>query len=1009
MSTSRPSRARAARRSAPRVPARISTLVTLRRAARGALVGLALATAAAAATAVPRAARAQRLQAVRPDQRWERVETPHFTILYARPYAAWALDVARHIESVRTAVDAAVGFSPRRTTILIDDPYNVSNGFALPFVDAPVIVFWPVPPDPRSQIGNSREWGEMLAVHEFAHVAHLSRPSRNPWQRFRNRLLPVRLGPISTEAPRWAMEGYATFIEGRLTGSGRPHGAWRPAILRQWALEGRLPTYGQLSSWEAYEGGAMAYLAGSAYLEWLAARRGDSSLVHVWRRLTARRVRDFDEAFAGVFGDGPAALYGRFTVDVTARALEVQRRLGSDTTLRGALVQRLDWGTGDPALSRDGKHIAIVLHSSDEPARVVVWSTAPQPPDTAAERREREALKRDPQDVSAIHPFPPPRKPLATLLAIDGRAFDEPRWLPGGTRLLVTRATVTPDGALRPDLYLWDVRAKRVRRVTHGAGVRMADPSPDGRYAIGVRCTTGACDLVRVTLATGAVTTVRAGSNTVSYYRPRYSPNGRTIALSVQRGGTWRVALIDASAADPLSWPMRVLADSDRVNRYDATFAPDGEGLVLVSERGGIPNVARLDPATGAETALTRVTGAAVAPEPDSASHAVYFLRLHARGWDLARVADSASAEPVVQLDSLLTPAAPVPARTAADSFPAGAIGAPRAYGVGPRFTRFFPGVATIDAEGEELRLAVANTDPVGRLTIVGQWVGGFSHASWRAGSLAAAWRTPGPIVRAEGFVALHDPASQRQPQRGARALRYDGATLVADLWRFGDLGQRVMRLGGSYGRLRPDSALGVDVPFADWARRTLGFAQLGGALALFRGMDGMLVRVGADGSSGSTAGARWWRTVGSASVGFGRVGGLLRAEGTMGLVRADAPEFERFTVGGSRVPLVEDAVLDQRIAMPALPFGVAGGRRLAIYRAAAELGPGVEAYYWGGAAGETIERWHRVTGIEGTVDTPPLGVAHLPAMSVRAGVGYSLDPPLRKKVRGYLSMSYAP
>ena len=87
-----------------------------------------------------------------------------------------------------------------------------------------------------------------------------------------------------------------------LTGSGRPYSVIRAAILRQWALEGRLPSYGQLDATGGFYGGAMAYLAGSAYLEWLAAQRGgDSSLVNLWRRMSARQDRTFPAAFSGVF------------------------------------------------------------------------------------------------------------------------------------------------------------------------------------------------------------------------------------------------------------------------------------------------------------------------------------------------------------------------------------------------------------------------------------------------------------------------------------------------------------------------------------------------------------------------------------------------------------------------------------------------------------------------------------------------------------------------------------
>ena len=91
-------------------------------------------------------------------------------------------------------------------------------------------------------------------------VCSIYRP-RSPRTRLLAALSAVNLGPIPLLAPRWAFEGYATYVEGRITGSGRPHGTWRPAFLRQWALEGQLPTYDQMSAWGAYAGGEFAYLA----------------------------------------------------------------------------------------------------------------------------------------------------------------------------------------------------------------------------------------------------------------------------------------------------------------------------------------------------------------------------------------------------------------------------------------------------------------------------------------------------------------------------------------------------------------------------------------------------------------------------------------------------------------------------------------------------------------------------------------------------------------------------
>ena len=76
-----------------------------------------------------------------------------------------------------------------------------------------------VPAD--EQVGAYSTWFDLLATHEVAHIIHLLRPSRNPGERLVERLA-VPLGPITVNGPRWVLEGYATVIEGRVTGAGRP-------------------------------------------------------------------------------------------------------------------------------------------------------------------------------------------------------------------------------------------------------------------------------------------------------------------------------------------------------------------------------------------------------------------------------------------------------------------------------------------------------------------------------------------------------------------------------------------------------------------------------------------------------------------------------------------------------------------------------------------------------------------------------------------------------------------
>src|SRR5688500_2309435 len=147
---------------------------------------------------------------VRPGLDWMTVRTRHFEIHYPAAMSQWTLDLASRIDGVRDAVSAFVGYAPpRRVTVIIEDPLNQSNGFANVPLDRPFIVLWPTPPDPSGMLGSYRGWSELLAVHEFAHVAHLVRPTRNPGEQRFWQWMPIRLGPITRRAPRWAVEGYA--------------------------------------------------------------------------------------------------------------------------------------------------------------------------------------------------------------------------------------------------------------------------------------------------------------------------------------------------------------------------------------------------------------------------------------------------------------------------------------------------------------------------------------------------------------------------------------------------------------------------------------------------------------------------------------------------------------------------------------------------------------------------------------------------------------------------------
>jgi hypothetical protein len=592
-----------------------------------------------------------------PSAEWRTITLPHFRVHYPAEYEAWAMRAAERLESIRLEVAKEVGFTPPQTIdVLVTNPIAEPNGSAWPFLDGPRMIFYAEPPGPDEQLGAYGHWIDLLSVHETAHLVHMLRPSRNPLGRAVEKFV-VPLNPITLRAPRWVLEGYATVIEGRLTGAGRPTSTIRALMLRRWAENGRLPAYGQLDSDQRFAGMSMAYLMGSAYLEWLEQRSGPGSLRNLWARMTARQRRSFDEAFVGVYGERPDRLYGQFVAELTASAVALRR---TSQLQEGTLFQETTRASGDPAVSPDGSRIAVVVRAKDQPEKLVVWSTAAASDEEKKyQERVEKMLARDPEDVAPVRTKPLPRKAVHSLTMPDGGDIDTPRWTRDGKAILFAHRVPDGEGFLHFDLYRWDF--ERVTRITTLADVRDADPIDAGR-AIAVRSRQGASQLVEVDLNTGAVTPRGEASIDHVITSPRISPDGKHLAYVAHRGGRWTLFVGDTPVAvpgDPAS-PAWASNDELLVTVFSRGFAELYRvPLALTSRVGSDPTLL----VNGGPRPITRTAGGAfdAAPAPDGR---VFFMSLDPDGY-VVRVLDSITTAPAPpSYDQAFVPAVPAPPPT---------------------------------------------------------------------------------------------------------------------------------------------------------------------------------------------------------------------------------------------------------------------------------------------------------------------------------------------------------
>jgi len=934
-----------------------------------------------------------------PSAEWRTASTPHFRVHYTAPAEAWALHAASLLESVRARVTAEVGYDPRQVVdVLVADPMAEPNGMALPMLRSPRMVLWASPPGPASVIGTYADWTELLALHEDTHLVHLLRPSRNPTERLAERLLP--LGPITLKSPRWVTEGYATMVEGALTASGRPNSDFRAALLRQRARAGKLPTYEELSSdSRSWLGMSMAYLAGSAYLEWLAGRGGPDALRHLWARMTARTDRSFDASFEGVFGQSPAGLYDRFTAELTWRAVEAEKIL-APVEREGALWQDLTWSTGEPVVSPDGAELAIVLHSRDLPPRMVIWATGP---DEKEERKERERiaamLARDPQDVAPVRSRPLPRKPLHELAARDGVLPVSPRFLPGGKQILFVSFCPDGQGFLHPDLFRWIPESGRVERLTLLADVREADPFPDGRSAVAVRRRHGLSQLVRVDLTTGAVSAITAPSVDDVCAQPRVSPDGERIAYVRHEQGTWKLVVREIAGGGE----RELETPDDATVAYPAWDAGGTTVYASVGRDGFIDIEAFAADGSAAPRPVTRTIGAALAPAP--AGERLYFLGLQADGLDLRDIElkPPPAARPAA-LAAALAPAvrpppppAPVPASVAP-------VTAGRPYGLGRQEASAVFG-GTFAPASHVLEIGARIGDVVGRLDVLA--VGALADAAGpRGGTIAAAWRGLPVAVSLQLFDASESPSRQprRVPGLGER-LDQDllGGELRAAWARRWQAAALDLAVGALVARVEPAREPRLT--------RRLAFGRAGLTYAPSRGAWRFPALLELRFDAGRTGEDSWRRFGGTLAAGVSWKRSGAQLSWRRDTVRDAVLDLDRLQLGGAPSTVIPEAATPGRILVPALPVGTLVGDEHEGERATLVLA-GLPLFYerhrvWARGAGEG--EWLRLAGVEWDVAGGPIPLVRLPGFRAALGVARILDPPFEGVTQAWLSLAWRP
>ena len=626
-----------------------------------------------------------------PALRFRSIATEHFIIYFHRGEERLAARLALIAEDVRRRLEPTLGVPrQRRAHVVLVDQSELANGWASP-LPYNTIVIHAASPSGSEFIGNTDDWLRLVFAHEYAHIVHLDR-SRG-WSRVVRGVfgrLPLALPNLF--APVWQVEGLATFAESNVTNTGRLYaGDFLSLELEAARFDVFEPVdrlNGGLTRWP---GGHAPYAYGGGFFHYLASDHGGGTLASLSDD-TARRVPFFTTgAFNKVYGESFQALWRDYRATKLAAVDPMDRRPANRITHHGFEV------AGPRFL----------------------------PPSCPACPLEVVYSLRNP------HAFP-----TLNVVALDGSAPREitSRYL-GATSGIGRNVVVFDQQELRrnvglySDLYSVELESGDVTRLTNGKRLLDPDLSPDGNTIAAVQEGLARRDLVTLE-ARGNEVTVLVSEPDTQFNTPRWSPDGRSVAVERHRAGAHsEVVVVSAETG-----AVRVIASAPDTRYVTPAWRPDGRAVIVAGAAATVPfNLYEIgvDGSELTKRLLTNTTGGARWPDVSADGTTIVFVGYTVDGFDVFTtpypVDPSGGPGPTtVLLPPAVLPAVANPTVPAAD--PAGTNA--RRYNPLPTLmpTSWQP---VVETDGDRLRL--------------GAGIAGNDVLAYHFYSAAATWRVDAP------------------------------------------------------------------------------------------------------------------------------------------------------------------------------------------------------------------------------------------------------------------------
>lgn len=535
-----------------------------------------------------------------PSVEWKTIVTPHFRVNYAAENEAVARLAAGYAEEAHQILSPWLETVPEnRTEMTIVDHEDMVQGYSFPLPNNQI---WLYLTGPASDQLMSRydSWLRDLVIHEYTHLLHLEKTDGLPT--LVNQVVGRSYYP-NMFLPIFLIEGLAVHTETRWSTGGRGRDTAYQTYLRVAALEDQLAGIDQASGYFTIDhpGGEIPYIYGMAFYRHLATHYGEDAPAKLAKAHAGN-------PYVGVWGldDELQALTGKTAVQLWA---DMRAELKSDARAQRAAAIARGPLTPVALVTEGGMHHR---HPRYLPDGELVWA---------------EWTGHGYANLVGSHPNKKTARPRRIITKSPFGSWDvsrDGRWLYHSRNWDDNRFTGFEDA------FRWDLKHRKIERLSTRERLDMPAVSPDGRWVVAVKNGGGQTNLVKMRADGTRSAPLTRLTDRSQLSSPAWHPRRELIAVSAWRDGGRDLYLVhpERGTLTPL-W-------RDRHVDQDPAWTPDGRHLVFASDREGVYNLYAYELATRKLFRMTNVVGGLIEPAVSPDGQRVACASYGVKGWDVA-------------------------------------------------------------------------------------------------------------------------------------------------------------------------------------------------------------------------------------------------------------------------------------------------------------------------------------------------------------------------------------